>query len=118
MTARTITHGTVLPIRPMSEAFGAPGNAAATPADYRSRVGATLRRDVTDGEVPTVQHVVLPPAVKADGWRLCAFIGPVEVIGELTVESGAEGATVRGQPRVEENARPCGACRECGGGAS
>ena len=98
VTARTITHGTVLASSDVSEVFGAPGNVPLQRLPTIEKLsGATLRRDVTDGEVVTAQHVVLPPAVKAgDVVTARAFIGPVEVIGELTVmDSGAEGATVR-----------------------
>lgn len=98
VTARTITHGTVLTDADVTEVFGPPGNVPLQRLPTVGKLqGATLRRDAGDGEVVTAQHVVLPPAVRAgDVVQARAFIGPVEVIGELTVmDSAAEGATVR-----------------------
>jgi len=98
VTARTITRGTVLASADVSEVIGPPGNVPLQRLPTIGKLsGATLRRDAADGEVLTAMHVVLPPAVRAgDVVTARAFIGPVEVIGELTVmDSGAEGATVR-----------------------
>lgn len=98
VTARTITRGTVLAAIDVSEVLGPPGDVPLQRLPTIEQLsGATLRRDAADGEVVTAQHVVLPPAVRAgDVVQARAFIGPVEVIGELTVmDSGAEGAVVR-----------------------
>lgn len=102
VAARTLARGTVLTADDVVEVTGEPGAVLMQHLPTREAVsGATLRRDAGDGEVVTALNIVLPPAVRAgDMVQAQASIGPVQVIGELMVmESGAEGAIVRGVNR-------------------
>ena len=98
IAARTVTRGTVLTAVDVAEVVGPPG---AVPVrrlpTVAGLVGATLRRDAAGGEVVTARSVTMPPAVRVgDVVQARASIGPVQVMGALTVlDNGAEGAIVR-----------------------
>ena len=98
VAARTATRGTVLTAVDVAEVVGPPGSVLVRRLPTVSGlVGATLRRDAAGGEVVTALSVILPPAVRVgDVVQARASIGPVQVMGALTVlDNGAEGAIVR-----------------------
>lgn len=95
---RTLARGTVLTAAELTRVVGAPGVVPLRRLPTVEELeGATLKRDVSEGEVVTLQHVTLPPAVKVgDVVHATARLGIVEVTAELTaLDSGTPGAVIR-----------------------
>lgn len=96
--SRTLARGAVLTADDLIDITGEPSGAPVRRLPTtKDLVGATLRRDVVNGDVLTLQEAVLPPAVRAgDTVQAIAAIGPVQVSAELTaLDNGAAGTLVR-----------------------
>ncbi len=104
---RTLARGAVLTADDLTLVVGTPGRVPLRRLpSVEELLGATLKRDVTDGEVVTLTHVTLPLAVKSgDVVHAMARFGIVEVTGELTaLDSGAPGAVIRAVNRDSRRA--------------
>lgn len=95
---RTLARGAVLTADDLTAVVGVPKRVPLQRLPMvEELIGAALKRDVSDGEVVTLQHVTLPLAIKVgDVVHATARFGIVEVTGELTaLDSGAPGAFIR-----------------------
>ena len=104
---RTLARGAVLTADDLTRIVGTPGRVPLRRLPtVEALLGATLKRDVTEGEVVTLTHVAMPLAVKAgDVVHALARVGTVEVTGELTaLDSGAPGAVIRAVNRDSRRA--------------